>query len=99
VVLGNAKHDVETADNGFNGLQCVRAKVPDLILLDIVMNYGGLPTLRVLREQFPGVRVIMMSGSERARLAIAGGLGAARTLAKPFTSEQLLAAVNEVLSS
>lgn len=96
--LRNAAHDVETADNGFNGMQCVRANPPQLILMDMVMRYGGLPTLRILREQFPRIRVIVMSGTEKARLEIAGNLGASRTISKPFSAEQLLAIVNDVLA-
>ena len=97
-VLTNAKHLVTTADNGFEGIESVRSDPPHLILMDMVMRYGGLSTLRVLREQFPGIRVIMMSGTEKTRLEIARGIGASRVIAKPFSAEQLLTLVNEALA-
>ena len=96
--LTHADHQVSTAENGFKGMECVRADPPQLILMDIVMRYGGLATLQVLRDQFPSIRVIMMSGTEKARLEIAGGLGASRIIAKPFSAEQLVTLVNEVLA-
>jgi len=95
-VLTDAGHSVRAADNGFDGMAMFRAEPADLILTDIVMPHGGLPTIRVLRTEFPKLAIIAMSGSH-VRLDMAGGIGANKTLAKPFTSQQLYDAINEVL--
>jgi CheY-like chemotaxis protein len=62
-----------------------------------MMPYGGLPTIRVLRGDYPNLKIIAMSGGGQPRLDIAGRLGANRTLAKPFSAQQLIAAINDVL--
>jgi DNA-binding response OmpR family regulator len=53
------------------------------------------------RCEFPGVKIIAMSGGGRAGnfdfLEIARRLGAQRTLSKPFELSVLLAAVRELL--
>ncbi len=95
-VLTDAGHSVKAAGNGFDGMALFRAEPADLILTDIVMPHGGLQTIRVLRTEFPSLAIIAMSGSH-VRLDMAGGIGANKMLAKPFTSEQLLNAIAEVL--
>ncbi len=97
-VLTEAGHSVKAAANGFDGVAIYRAESADLILTDIVMPHGGLPTIRVLRSEFPKLAIIAMSGSH-VRLDMAGGLGVNRMLAKPFTSQQLLDAITEVLAA
>ena len=96
-VLQAAGHRVRSATNGFDGMALFRAEPADLILTDIVMPHGGLPTIRVLRSECPDLPIIAMSGSH-VRLDMAGGVGANRTLAKPFSFQQLTDAVTEVLA-
>ena len=97
-MLTESGHSVAATVNGFEGMKLFRAEPADLILTDIMMPYGGLPTIRVLRGEFPNLKIIAMSGGGQPRLEIAGGLGANRTLAKPFTAPQLLEAINDVLN-
>ncbi|MDB6169124.1 MAG: response regulator receiver domain [Verrucomicrobia bacterium] len=96
-VLTRAGHAVRAAGNGFDGMALFRAEPADLILTDIVMPHGGLPTIRVLRAEFPKLPIVAMSGSH-VRLDMAGGIGANRTMAKPFTGQQLLDTISEVLA-
>jgi len=96
-VLKGAGHTVATAINGYQGVQLFRAEPADLIITDIMMPYGGLPTIRVLRDENPGLKIIAMSGAGQPHLDVAGGLGATLTLAKPFLPKELIAAVNQVL--
>ena len=98
-VLREAGHTVTVTVNGFEGVKAFRAEHSDLILTDIMMPYGGLPTIRVLRTEFPNLKIIAMSGGGQPRLDIAEGLGANRTLAKPFSSKDLIDAINEVLGN
>ncbi|MDB6168213.1 MAG: srrA [Verrucomicrobia bacterium] len=96
-ILTLAGHQVTTAADGFEGTNQVRREAPDLILLDLSMPYGGLPTLRVVRGQCPDVPIIAMSGSRSAQLELAAGLGAQRILAKPFAPEALVRAIADLL--
>lgn len=98
-MLVEAGHTVVAAGNGFEALNLFRAEPADLILTDIMMPYGGLATIRVLHEQFPHVGVIAMTGGAERRLDYARSLGAHCTLAKPFSAEQVAAAIAEVLAA
>lgn len=92
-------HTVVDAANGFEALKLFRAEPADLVLTDLVMPYGGLATIRILRNDYPHLGIIAISGGGTFRLNFAQSLGAHRTLTKPFTAEQLSAAIAEVLSA
>lgn len=90
------------ASDGRQGLKQLQHSPVDLILLDIFMpDKDGLETIGELRRTHPGTRIIAISGggfNGRVNvLHVAKKLGARRTLAKPFTREQLLDSVREVL--
>jgi CheY-like chemotaxis protein len=92
-------HFVTSADNGFNAAKLYRESPTDLVLTDLMMPHGGLKVISVLRSQYPELRVIAMSGASNHRLDYAVALGANRTLAKPFTPEQLGVAISETLAA
>jgi CheY-like chemotaxis protein len=98
-ILVGRGHAVTTVEGGFEAAQSYREHPFDLVLTDLLMPQSGLSVIRVLRSQFPGVRVIAMSGGGGQRLDYAKGLGANFTLAKPFSTEELLAAVDQTLAS
>jgi CheY-like chemotaxis protein len=98
-MLAGAGHVAFGAANGFEALNLFRATPSDLVLTDMVMPYSGLATIRILHEEFPEVGIIAMSGGGARRLDYARGLGAHQTLAKPFTAEQLAAAIALVLAA
>ncbi|MDO8545485.1 MAG: response regulator [Opitutaceae bacterium] len=88
-MLVAAGHVVTTATDGLEGAVRYRANPTDIVLLDMVMPHSGLMTLRVLRSQYPGIRIIAMTGGAPFRLGFARNIGVPHTLVKPFTSEQL----------
>jgi DNA-binding response OmpR family regulator len=94
--LTAAGHTVALAANGFDGVALFRQEPADVILTDINMPHGGLPTIRVLRSEFPKLAIIAMSGNP-THLDMAGAIGANQVLAKPFTPKELLAAITAVL--
>lgn len=90
------------ASEGRRGLKQLERQPADLILLDMFMpEKDGLETIGELRRTHPGIRIITMSGGGFKGtvdvLPVAKKLGVRRTLAKPFTREQLLDAVREEL--
>lgn len=97
-MLREAGHTAVAAVNGLEGLKQIRATPADLILTDMMMPYGGLETIRIVRGEFPRLGIIAMSGGGPHRLDYARSLGAHRSLTKPFTAEQLAAAISEVLA-
>ena len=98
-MLVAAGHTVKNAADGLEGAQIYREGPTDLIMTDMVMPHSGLSTIRVLREQFPDVKIIAMSGGGTHRLDYARSSGAAGTLTKPFSVKQLAAAIAETLGS
>lgn len=96
--LTDVGHTVTLATNGFDGVALYRKESADVILTDITMPHGGLPTIRVLREEFPSLPIIAMSGNPK-HLEVAGAIGANRILPKPFSVEQLAAAVAESIAA
>ncbi len=96
-MLASTGHVVETAPDGFEGTQLYRASPSDLILMDMMMPHSGLSAIRVLRSEFPKLKVIAMSGGSRL-LAYAKDVGAVTTLMKPFTPGQLAEAIAAALA-
>lgn len=98
-LLEAAGHAVVVADDGLAGMNQFRAAPCDLVLTDMVMPHAGLMAVRVLKEQFPGVPVIAMTGGAPFRLGVARDLGVRATLVKPFTAEQLSDVVTAALTT
>lgn len=102
-VLEIEGHEVVNASNGKEGIRLFKENGADLIIADIIMpEKEGLETIMELRRDFPDVRIIAISGGGQVApepyLVLAKQLGASRTLAKPFEREELLEAVQALLS-
>jgi len=76
----------------------------DLLLTDIFMpGKGGLVAIHDIRENWPNIRVIAMSGGfkdamkREKTLTAAEVVGADATLKKPFTGDELFDVVDQVL--
>ena len=69
----------------------------DVVILDVKMpGMNGIETLEKIRNQFPLIEVIMLTGHATVESAIEGmKLGAFDYLMKPCEIEQLLAKVQE----
>ncbi len=83
---------VETAGEVREALQRVQARVPDVILLDIMMpGMSGLDFLPELQQMAPGVPVIIVTAYGSSTNAIkALQRGAFDFLIKGFNAEELL---------
>lgn len=94
-------HDVTEAANGNEGLVAFRQARTDLVVTDIMMpQKDGIETIRELRRDFPETRIIAITGFRGVynRLPAAEYLGAKRTLVKPFSVQDFLHTVQDVLS-
>ena len=101
-VLTGAGHDVRQAGDGAEGLTMCRQRSPELVITDLVMpGMEGIETILQLSRERPEVPVLAISGAEPASvyLRAATALGAASSLSKPFTVDQLLAAVEGLLAA
>jgi CheY-like chemotaxis protein len=100
--LEQAGHEVLDASDGQAGLQLLERHSADAVISDIFMpGLDGIQTLREIRKQFPRVRVIVISGGDSSGMLDlrrdAELLGAVKSLPKPFTTHDIVAAVNSVL--
>jgi CheY-like chemotaxis protein len=96
-------HTVTEARNGNEGLKLYQDGVTDLVITDLIMpEKEGIETIMDLRKKFPGVKIIAMSGGGRVSagdyLRIAKQMGAGKILAKPFSNDELSAAIAEMLT-
>lgn len=94
---------VTCAPNGRVAMNIYRKEYFDLVITELLMpERDGLEVIMDLRKQAPSVKIIAMSGGGQTgmyyMLAVAEKLGATRSLTKPFTPNQLLTAVREVLA-
>ena len=101
-ILEDAGHEVVEAVDGAAGLRAYRDASFDLVLCDLFMpDVDGIELIRALRRQFPDAKVIAMSGGAfdgtLDLLDLAPYLGAAEALAKPFSLDEFVRAVERVL--
>jgi two-component system chemotaxis response regulator CheY len=92
------QHAIEVigeACNGKEALQKCAALAPDLLFLDINMQeMGGFETLHALRQDMPGLAVIMISSDSTAdNVKKALAQGAAGFVVKPFCPASVIEAV------
>ncbi len=101
--LTHAGHEVVEASDGKQAMELLEESPVDLVITDMYMpDMDGIEFTIRLGQGLPGVKIIAISGGghmdKHDVLEMAQRLGAARTLAKPFTRDDLLAAVREVLT-
>jgi len=86
--LTKAGYEVVEARDGEEAMRLWRDDGADLVISDIYMpDKDGLEVIRELRAESPTTPVIAMET-----------FGARRTIAKPFTLEEMLAIVKQVLA-
>lgn len=82
--------DVRTAESAQDALSILRQESCDVVLSDVSMpGESGFFLLEEAKRQWPGLRVVLMSGAPMASEAHAAGADA--FLSKPFTVEQIYA--------
>lgn len=103
-ILKRNGHSILKALDTLQAERYLASTAIDLILLDIVLpGQGGLEYLMDIRNRYPNISVIVMSGKVRTDLLpvkkLAQQFGAACILSKPFTAQELSDAVNGALKN
>ena len=92
-------YEVETAGTGKKGMELVRQRAPDLIILDIMLpDISGLDVCRQLKGEIPSLRILVLSAKgEEVDKVIGLEIGADDYLTKPFGVRELLARTRVLL--
>ena len=99
-ILADEGFEVITADGGLKALDKIKETIPDIVLLDIWMpDIDGIETLERIRELYPSMQVIMISGHGTIETAVkATKLGAFDFIEKPLSLEKVLLSINNALN-
>jgi DNA-binding response OmpR family regulator len=101
-MLQHAGYETVSVESGWLAAPIHRSDPVDLIITDLFMpDTDGLEIIYQFRNEFPTVKIIAVSGGGSRGLvellAVAKKMGAHRALMKPFSFEELIGAVEEVL--
>jgi YesN/AraC family two-component response regulator len=104
-ILEMSDYTVIEARDGEEALSQFAVNNVDMVISDVVMpNMDGVDLVSRLRESFPDIPILTISGGSRvvsARFGLDSALlsGANASLTKPFTAKQLIEKVKELLPS
>lgn len=99
--LSREDYQVYSAADGKQGLQLVKKKLPDLVILDIMLpELDGLEICREIKVD-PETRstaiVMVTAKGEESDVVLGLGMGADDYVTKPFSPKELIARVKAVL--
>jgi DNA-binding response OmpR family regulator len=99
--LRGKEYYVNVANSGVAGLKAAHRKVPDLVILDVIMpGMDGFTVCKEMREDpiLKNVPILFLTAKIKQEDAILGlSLGADDYLRKPFNVDELLLRVNAIL--
>ena len=100
-VLSDEGFDVVCVKSGEEALMKMEEVIPDIVLLDIFMPEGidGIETLIRIKQRYPMMPVIMMSGHGTIETAVkATKLGAYDFIEKPISLDKLVLSINNAIA-
>ncbi|MEC4890369.1 MAG: response regulator [Nitrospira sp.] len=103
-MLRSESFPVLAAASGAEGIERLQQEPVDVALVDLSLpDMDGVLVIQAVQQRWPLVKILAMSGggigvTPDVYLARARQAGAAGTLVKPFSREQLIEAVHEVIA-
>jgi DNA-binding response OmpR family regulator len=103
ISLLRRKYTVLEAVDGKDAITHFKASITDLVVTDLIMpDEDGLKVIMKLRELKPALKIIAISGGGKAGpgsyLNLAKALGADAVYSKPFSINDLIVRIEELLS-
>lgn len=102
-VLEDEGYKTREAGDGEAALAAVHARAPNLVILDIWLQgsrYDGMEVLGLLRQEYPSLPIVMISGHGTIETAVAAiKEGAYDFIEKPFKADRLLLIVARALEA
>jgi len=101
-ILSRDGFAVDTHSDGSTALQAIKAKAPDMVILDVMLpNRSGFEILRDLRamSETKKMPVLMLTarGQKKDR-EMAERFGANQFMTKPFSNSEMLNTVRQLLA-
>jgi len=102
VSLNRRRFIVLEAENGKEALTHFKPSVTDLVITDLIMpEEDGLKVIMRMRELKPSIKIIAISGGGKAGpgsyLNLAKALGADAIYSKPFSVNDMITKIEELL--
>jgi len=100
LVLEAEGFDIASVPSADKALETMENDDFDLLLVDVKMpEHDGMYLMQEIEKKWPQIPIVVMSGYPTPE-TIANGMkmGAAKFLSKPFTPDELLESVHEVLN-
>ncbi len=91
--------ELKHIDNGTDGLEYIKTKLPQIVLLDLNLpDMNGMDVLNIIHDEKIPTEVIIITGHGNTNIVVdAMRYGAFDFLAKPFDGERLTVSVNNAL--
>ena len=104
ISLTRRKFTVIEAENGKEAITHFKPSITDLVVTDLIMpEEDGLKVIMKLREFKPSLKIIAISGGGKAGpgsyLTLARALGADAIYSKPFSLNELIEKIEELLNT
>ena len=98
-VLEEDGFDVYLVPSADEALKAMKKEVFDLLLVDVKMpKHDGIYLMQKVKEKWPDVPIIVMSGYPTPDTITDGAkMGADAFIAKPFTPDELLETIRQVI--
>ncbi|MGM0740815.1 MAG: response regulator transcription factor [Pseudomonadota bacterium] len=102
-ILSRDGWDVKTHSNGHNAIDAVRARRPDLVILDVMLpGKSGFDILHEIRSdsELSGMPVLMLTARGQVKdRELAEQSGVNRFMTKPFSNADVLEVVRSMVAS
>jgi two-component system OmpR family response regulator len=91
--------DIATAGDGATAIALARENAPDVVVLDVMLpDMSGLEVLAKLREQIPGLPLLLLTAKDSVEDRIAGlTAGGDDYVTKPFSLEEVVLRLRALL--
>ena len=97
-ILEDEHYKVITTESGENALNILSNEIIDLMLLDVKLpGMDGIEVLKLIKKDFPGIDVIMISGHSTIKTAVqAVKMGAYDFLEKPLSLHKIVISAKNI---
>lgn len=98
-LISNYAYQIKTANDGMDALEQLEDYPADIVITDIMMpNMDGLSLLEEIQIRYPGIFVVVVTGSNRIEDAVkAMKAGAYDYILKPFVFNSIISVIEAII--